>query len=219
MRFKGILLALIALTLLMLAIPTSSALACNPSDFDAPADAIWCEVRDRTPIPATPTPAPIVIAKPVAASAPRTNDTSANTTRGGDSPANAVEVSSNMQTINPGGRLWYKIGNDGLHIDVWVETYGQPGLSFAVYAPNQDIQSPDAKPKGLGTSSNAEPSILRWSGGSFLQRGNWYALVTNSNSVPVSYRIGAAQSSADKVCNSPYWEYINGVGVFWTVCK
>ncbi len=203
----------------MLAIPVSSAAACNPFDFDAPADALWCEVRARTPIPATPTPAPIVIAKPVAASVPRGKDTSATATRGGDSPANALEVNSNIQTIDPGGRLWYKIGNDGMHIDVWVETYGQAGLSFAVYAPNQDLQSPDVKPKGLGTFSNSEPSILRWSGGSFLQRGIWYAFVTNRSSAPVSYRIGAAQSPADKVCASPYWEYINGVGVFWVVCK
>ncbi|HEX7592890.1 MAG TPA: hypothetical protein VF429_01845 [Anaerolineae bacterium] len=220
MRFKGILLTLIVLTLLMLAIPTSSALACNPFDFDAPADAIWCEVRARTPIPATPTPAPIIIAKPVAASVPRGNDASANATRGGDSPANALELSDNIQVIDAGARLWYKIGSDGSHMDVWMLTYGQPGLGFDVYAPNQlDIQSPDTKPKGGGTYPNFDPNNLRWSGGSFSQRGTWYALVTNNSTIRLSFKFNSNQSKVEKNCHS-YWEYLpDGAYVYWTACS
>lgn len=215
MRFRYVILSSVALVLALLVIPGSQALACDPFDFDAPAHLIWCDVRARTSTPPpTPTPAPvstIVIAKPVAATI---------TQRGGDSPATALEVGPDLQTIPAGGRLWYKIGSDGNHIDVWIETYGQSGLGFAVYAPNQkDIQSPDTQPKGLGTVPNSEPNMLRWAGGSFAQKGAWYALVTNISSINLSYRIGAIQTAVQKTCTDPYWEILpNGHGTYWVAC-
>jgi hypothetical protein len=214
MRFKGILLSSIVLVIGLVIVSSSVAGACGPVDFDASAETIWCDARARIPTPPPPpTPTPVLVAavRPVAATIQR----------GGDSPANALEVGSDIQNIPAGGRLWYKIGSNGNHIDVWIETYGQSGLGFAIYAPNQtDIQSPDTRPKGLGTVPNSEPNMLRWAGGSFLQIGTWYALVTNSSATSLSYRIGAVQSAVEKSCSSPYWEILpTGQGTFWVLCK
>jgi hypothetical protein len=212
MRLRGIVFSAIVFVVALLVISNSAVLACGPVEFDAPSSDIWCEVRSRPPVP-TPTPTPVQV---VAAAKPAV----AITQKSGDSPANALEVGPDLQTISAGGRRWYKIGNDGMHMDVWVETYGNPGLGFAVYAPNQDINAVDTKPKGVGTYPNNDPSTLRWAGGSFLQRGTWYALVSNSSSNAVTYRIGATQSPVDKACTSPYWEILpTGQGTYWVLCK
>ena len=139
--------------------------------------------------------------------------------RGGDSPAHALELSPDFQMINPGGQVWYKIGADGSHMDVWMTTYGQPGLGFAVYAPNQDLSAPETQPKGVGTYPNNDPNTLRWSGGSFTQKGTWFALVTNTSSRPLSYKLESNQSKVEKNCHS-YWEWLpTGLYVYWTACN
>ncbi len=227
MRFKRILLSSIVLLAGLVAIPRSIALACAPVDFESPADDIWCQVRASVTAPtisATPTPTLAAFA-PVPTSAPQVSvvaiPASSAPQKSGDSPANAREVSPNLQTIPPGGRIWYKIGSNGSHMDVWMETNGQLGLGFAVYAPNQtNLQSPDTKPKGLGTYPNSDPNTLRWAGGSFTQIGTWYALVTNTSSATLTYRMGAVQSAVDKNCTSPYWEILpTGQGTYWIACK
>jgi hypothetical protein len=213
MRFRAVILLAGALVVMLVLISNSVAAACGPVDFDSPASAIWCDVRAITPIPATPTPAstPVVaaLAKPAVE----------KIARGGDSPANALEIPEDFQMINPGGRIWYKIGADGSHMDIWMTTYGHPGLGFNVYAPNQtDIQSPDTQPKGVGTYPNNDPNTLRWSGGSWRQIGTWYALVYNNSSTAASFKLGSNQSKVNKNCHS-YWEWLpTGLYVYWTAC-
>jgi len=211
MRLRGIVLSSIVLLAGLAAFSNSTVLACGPAEFDAPSSDLWCEVRARTPTPPpTPIPIPVVAAaKPAAAIAQKS----------GDSPENAIEINDNEQTIDSGARKWYKIGSDGSHIDVWMLTYGAPGLGFVVYAPNQDIYAPDSKPKGVGTYPNSDPNTLRWAGGSFQQKGNWLALVTNSGSVRQTFKIGSNQSAVGKTCNS-YWETLpTGQYVYWTACN
>ncbi|MDE3088541.1 MAG: hypothetical protein KGJ80_04045 [Chloroflexota bacterium] len=213
MRFKAIVLLTFPIVLGLWVVSSATALACDPFDFDSPANLIWCDVRARTPTPPPPPPTPaavVVAAKPV----------SATTRRSGDSPANALELSDENQVIDAGARLWYKIGSDGSHMDVWMATYGQSGLGFVVYAPNQlDIQSPDTKPKGVGTYPNSDPNTLRWSGGSFMQRGTWYALVTNNSTFRLWFKFSSNQFKVEKNCFS-YWEYLpDGQYVYWTACS
>jgi hypothetical protein len=212
MRFKWILLSSIVLVIGLVIVSSSAAGACGPVDFDASAETIWCDARARIPTPPPPpTHPPVLVAavKPVAVT----------TQRSGDSPANAMEVGEDSQMINPNARLWYKIGSDGSHIDVWMTTYGQPGLGFAVYAPNQDIYAPESKPKGVGTYPNTDPNTLRWSGGSWTQRGVWYALVTNTSDKSLSFKLSSNQSLVNHNCNS-YWETLpSGVYVYWTACN
>ena len=214
MRFKVIVLLSGVLFLALLLVSNSTASACGPVDFDSPPSAIWCAVRAVTPVPATPTPtpAPVVaaaVAKPVAEKA----------VAGGDSPADALELPEGSQMINPGGRVWYKIGADGSHMDVWMTTYGHPGLGFKVYAPNQDPLAADSEPKGVGTYPNNDPNTLRWSGGSWRQKGTWYALVYNNSSTAASFKFESNQSKVNKNCYS-YWEWLpTGQYVYWTVCN
>lgn len=211
MRHKGIILSSIVFVAGLAAISNSIALACGPAEFDAPSSAIWCDVRARTPTPPTPVPVPVAAAAKPAAPV--------KLQKGGDSAANALEISNDDEFIDAGARLWYKIGSDGLHFDVAMLTYGQPGLNFAVYAPNnQNFSAPDTKPTGVGTYSNADPNTLRWAGGSMSQRGTWYAIVSNTSSTRLKFKIGSSQSAVDKTCVS-YWETLpSGEYVYWTKC-
>jgi hypothetical protein len=211
MRLRAILLSSIVLVLGIMAVSSSAVFACAPVEFDAPADILWCDARAKFPTPPpTPTPAPVLVA---------TKLTAATIQKSGDSPENAMEVGEDFQMINSNSRLWYKIGSDGSHIDVWMTTYGQPGLGFAVYAPNQDLGAPETKPKGLGTYPNTDPNTLRWSGGSWTQRGVWYALVTNTSDKSLSFKLSSNQSQVNHNCNS-YWESLpSGAYVYWTACN
>lgn len=213
MRHEAIVLSSIVFVAGLAVISSSTALACAPVDFDAPSSAIWCDVRARTPTPPPPpTPAPVPV---VAAAKPVTSITQ----KSGDSAANALEINNDDQFIDAGARLWYKIGSDGSHIDVAILTYGQPGLNFAVYAPNnQNFSAPDLKPTGIGTYSNSDPTTLRWAGGSWTQRGTWYGIVTNTSSTRLKFKIGSSQSAVDKTCLS-YWETLpSGQYVYWNKC-
>jgi hypothetical protein len=209
MRFKGLLLSSILLVIGLLIVSNSVARACGPVDFDASAETIWCDARTRLPTP-IPTPLPVQIAdlKPASPTIQRT----------GDSPQNALEISDNTFNLNPGGRLWFQIGADGSHMDVWMTTYGQPGVGFAVYAPNQDLNAPETRPKGVGSYTNSDPNTLRWSGGSFTQKGVWIALVTNDGTKPVSFKLSSNQTAVNKNCFSYGEFYPNGSYVTWTEC-
>ncbi len=214
MRFKAVVLLSGALVIVLILVSNSAVSACGPVDFDSPPSAIWCEVRAVTPVPATPTPSP---APAVAVAA---KSIAATTVRGGDSPEDALEIPEDFQMIKPGGRVWYKIGADGSHMDVWMTTYGHPDLGFNVYAPNQtDLQSPETQPKGVGTYPNNDPNTIHWSGGSWRQIGTWYALVYNNSSTAASFKLESNQSKVNKNCHS-YWEFLpTGAYVYWTACN
>ncbi len=232
MRYRGIVLSSVVFVAVLMAFSNSAALACGPAEFDAPSGDIWCEVRARTftPVP-PPTPPPAMVAlapvsvqvaaPPVSVqvAAPAKPAAAPIIQKGGDSPANARDITDDDQFIDPGARLWYKAGSNGMHIDVAMLTYGQPGLNFSVYAPNnQNFSAPDLKPTGVGTYSNSDPNTLRWAGGSMSQRGTWYALVTNTSAARLKFKMGSSQSTVDKTCVS-YWETLpSGQYVYWTKC-
>ena len=211
MRFKGILFSSFALVIGLVIISSSTARACGPVDFDTSAETIWCDARSWIPSP-SPTPAPVQIAavKPVVATI----------LPNGDSPANAIEISQDAQRINPNARLWFKIGSNGSHMDVWMTTYAQQGLGFEIYAPNQDLNAPETKPKGVGTYPKSDPNTLRWAGGSWTQIGVWYALVTNTSDKTLSFLFNSNQSQVDHNCNSYFENLPNGLNnVYWTACN
>jgi hypothetical protein len=213
MRLRAILLSSVVLVLGIMVVSSSAVFACGPVEFDAPADILWCDARAKEPPPPptpTPAPAPVLVA---------TKLTAATAQKSGDSPENAMEVPEDFVKINPGSRLWFKIGSDGSHIDVWMTTYAQPGLGFAVYAPNQDLGAPETKPKGVGTYPNSDPNTLRWSGGSWTQRGIWYAVVTNTSDKALSFKLSSNQFLVNHNCHS-YWENLpSGEYVYWTACS
>jgi hypothetical protein len=212
MRFKGMVFLSFVFVLGLVIVSSSAVRACGPVDFDATAETIWCEVRTRMP-----TPTPTLAVAPVQVAAVKPSSTTL--VRTGDSPQNPLEISDTSFTINPGGRLWFQLGSDGSHMDVWMTTYGQPGLGFAVYAPNQDLNAPETRPKGYGTYPNAEPNTLRWSGGSFTQRGIWIALVTNDSTKQLSFKLASNQSAVNKNCFS-YGEFLpSGSYITWTECN
>lgn len=200
----------------LLAASVSTARACDPSDFDAPANLIWCEVRFKPPAP-PPTPTRVFVAQaPSAAVTPL----AVSAQKAGDSPDTALEITGNPQTIAPGSTLWYKIGINGSHIDFWLLAYGQPGLGFVVYAPNQNLQSPDTRPVGGGSYPAGDPNTLRWAGGSFRQIGTWFARVTNSTGSTLTYLMGSSESAVEKYCFPRREQFANGgSGLTWTVCN
>ena len=98
-------------------------------------------------------------------------------------------------------------------MDVWLDANPLGGVSMAIYAPNGSDT-----PIGRGTPDNSNPPRLVWSGGHWQGEDNWYALITNSNPVPVQYRIqSTARDISNKTCFS-YWEYIGTALVYWTKC-
>jgi hypothetical protein len=113
-----------------------------------------------------------------------------------------------------GGTAWFLIGSGNVHMDVWLDAEPHLNVDLAIYAPNGgDV------PVGRGTFDHANPDRLVWSGGNWNADGNWYALITNANSVILNYEISSSQREiAPKSCDS-YWEYIGSAHVYWTKCK
>ncbi|MCL4395405.1 MAG: hypothetical protein M1482_11500 [Chloroflexi bacterium] len=218
MRVSRIALAFVAGFVVLWATSISTVQACDPIDYGAPASALWCQVRYRTPPTPTPAPTatPIVVAASLASAAP--SAALPHVDIGGDSPSTALEVDQNEHIIPPGGRVWYKIGKNGAHIIVWMRTYGVPGLGFDVYAPDQPIGAPTTKRAGGGTYSPKYPLDLNWAGGQFLQVGTWYALVKNDSDKTLSYLIDVTAQLHDYQCNA-YWEDLPGGNpVYWNAC-
>ncbi len=133
----------------------------------------------------------------------------------GTSPYDAMEPNDAWQTIAANANLWFRIGEetlDRVHLDVWLDAYGKSGINFAVYSPEQfsDL-SPATPPKGRGTANrNDKTHDLNWSGQA-PAGGAWYVLVSNSNSTPLSYKVGYNRVvTGPKDCSGPYWEWIGG---------
>ncbi len=132
----------------------------------------------------------------------------------GSAPYDALEPTNSWRTLGAGSSVWYKIGTDGVHMDVWLESSPHSGVAMAVYAPNNFD-----RPVGRGTPDKADPTRLLWSGGHWSGEGNWYALITNSNPMSIQYKIGRTQMDiSNKSCYS-YWEYIGTNLVYWTKCE
>jgi hypothetical protein len=132
----------------------------------------------------------------------------------GISRASALEPTNTWQLLGAGASVWYHIGTNGVHMDVWLDANPASGVKMAIFAPNGSD-----KPIGNGTPYKSDPTRLSWSGGHWQARGNWYALITNGNPFPIQYKIERAQREiGEKSCYS-YWEYIGANLVYWTECE
>lgn len=201
MKLKAVLAGILFL-LLTIALRVPLASACEPSDLD-----VHCAVRQmprRTPTRA------------------RTLSVVAKNVPRGDSPANALEMQDAWRTLDPGASVWYKTDDSSgfRALRIWLDANGRGGLSLAIFSPDQmeGVYS-IAKPIGRGTFNKLDPSHdLLWSS-DYARWGVWYALVTNSNVVPASYKVGYTQTGKDaKTCVS-YWEWIGKDYVYWTNCN
>lgn len=154
------------------------------------------------------------------ATAPLTSTVTAKTQPKGDSPYTARTMTGDWETIDPKASIWYRIDNENnFFLDVWMDTYGQPGVTFAVYSPDQiNNLSATTVPKGRSAAIKSDPSHDWWWNGAQAV-GIWHVLVTSSASTPMKYRIGYKQSTEQRNCHS-YWEYLpSGLYVYWTACR
>ncbi len=104
----------------------------------------------------------------------------------GDNPADAMIPDGNWRFAGPHSSVWYKIDDGGLHLEIWLDTNGQNGLSLAIYAPDQ--KDLDGKPVGRGSFNKFQPHDLFWSGRTSAH-GIWYAVVANANPYAFPYSL------------------------------
>jgi hypothetical protein len=161
--------------------------------------------------PVTPVPGPTI-----AATAPITK-----TQPKGDSPFTARTMTGEWETIGPGEQIWYRINNENnFYLDVWMDTYGKQGVSFAVYSPEQlNNLSVATAPKGRSAAIRTDTTHDWWWKGAQAV-GIWHVLVTNTTSTPMQYRISNKQATEDRTNCRSYWEYLpSGAYVYWTACR
>ncbi len=138
----------------------------------------------------------------------------------GDSPYTARIMTGEWETIQPGAQIWYRIDNgNNFYLDVWMDTYGRPGVTFVVFSPEQAHNlSATTTPKGRSAAIKSDPTHDWWWKGAQAV-GIWHVLVTNTTSTPMQYRIGNKQSTEERNCRS-YWETLpTGLYVYWTACR
>lgn len=167
-----------------------------------------------TSVPAVNNPLPVIVA-PTAAPIVNVPSLASNTNRGnaGSSRADALSADGAWRSLDSGASAWYLIGTGGEHMSVWLDSNPHSGMDMAVYSPDGG-----GSLVGHGTPDNANPDRLLWSGGHWSASGNWYALITNRNSVAVQYAVtDSGHQMGEKSCHS-YWENIGTSRVFWTVC-
>jgi hypothetical protein len=167
-------------------------------------------VGEECPPPFLP---PRTIKTPVATATPVTKATPR-----GDSPLSARVMTGEWETIPPGGQVWYRIDNqNNFFLDIWMDTYGKPGVVFNVYSPEQTNNlSASTIPKGRSAPSK-EGHDWGWKGAQAM--GVWHVLVMNTTNSPMQYRIDHRQSTMERECRS-YWEWLpTGQYVYWTACR
>lgn len=140
----------------------------------------------------------------------------------GDSPAAAIEMDDNWRMIAPNTSLWLKTAPlPGPHmLELWLDANKQPGISFAIYGSDQiTYYWPEMRPVGRAAFNRAMAEHdLYWKGQSALP-GAWYALVTNSSNVPISFKISYSNEAKNKKVCTSYWEWIGKDYVYWTACR
>jgi hypothetical protein len=163
---------------------------------------------------------PRVVKTPAPVSVPVTATVVAKATPKGDSPFTARAMTGEWDTIPPGGQVWYRINNENnFYLDIWMDTYGRPGVVFNVYSPEQiNGLSANTSPKGRNSTTKSDPTHDWWWKGA-QANGIWHVLVLNTTSTPMQYRIHYKQTTEDRVCRS-YWEWLpTGQYVYWTACR
>lgn len=152
MRVKAIVQWAALLALAAMGLTVSSVFACDPITEESTGVSIVCAPRLWIAPSPTVTPTPGVVA--VAANLPR-----------GDSPSSALSATDTWQTLAPGARVWYRLDRvQRSNLKVWLDAYGQKGISMAIYSPEQaNTLSVNTKPKGHGAYNRHEPSHdLMW---------------------------------------------------------
>lgn len=212
MRFILVVLsAVLALALLFTA--TLSASACVPGEDNEPRCVPWFKPKPKAAVKRQIAVSP----KPTAVPTP------AALARRGAGPSDALDITDTWQTMDPGGRVWYRIG-EGMnpqHLEVWLDAYGRPGMAFSVYSPEQmyGVSWPNTPPKGKGTYNKTMPTHdLTWTGQS-PAGGTWYIMVSNLGTVPLQYKLGFNRDETGKKKCISYWEWIGTDRVYWTACN
>lgn len=192
--------------------PSTSTSAYNPST--APSIPAIVLPQNSAPLPVPPSIPVIVIPQnpaPAQSNVLSTNNP-APVNDSGASPSYPRATTGSWDTLGAGASVWYRIGNGGVHMDVFLDTSAN-NVSLAVYAPNQFH-----KPIGYGTPHKGSDR-LAWAGGHWKSQGAWVAQVTNGNPMPISYRLTSfVRDISNKSCYS-YWEYIGPNYTYWTECQ
>ncbi len=141
----------------------------------------------------------------------------------GTTTASAMQPYDSWQTIGPKEEVWYRIGDEKLgrlHLDVWLDAKDASGIGFQIFAPDQmTVPNLSGPPKGQGTRNNKDTSHdLNWSGQA-AAGGIWYVRVTNSNPMPVEYKLGSSVvfTGGRSNCTGPYWEWIGAHVNAWVL--
>ena len=133
----------------------------------------------------------------------------------GAGPYDPLMVTGTFQTLAPNASAWYYFdyGADKSRVEVDVDANGATNLRLAIFTPEQATawaQDPTTKPVGLGSQPSASSAAaihdLVWLG-AFRNSGRYFAVVTNDNASPVSYRLlvsGASITLAPTVTPTPY---------------
>lgn len=222
--------AFVALAFVLLSISAPSVFAQDPQPRGLPFSAMpWPTARPLrvgetwSPSISSPTYNPPaasssipVIVLPQNSAPPQSNVLPANNsaaTGNGSSPTNALIANGSWDTLGAGANVWYRIGNGGVHMDVFLDATPMSNVTLAVFAPNQFH-----KPIGYGTPARGGAQLV-WAGGHWKSQGDWVAKITNGNPVPISYRLtSSAIDISNKSCYS-YWEWIGPNYVYWTECR
>lgn len=111
--------------------------------------------------------------------------------QGGTGPGDAIIPTGAAVTAQPGSQTWYKFhenGNTQL-VKIALDANGQTGVFFRVYTPESIarwIAQQGLHPVGVSSRSPGHDQV--WLG-RFPFEGDYYAVVENSNTFPVQYRL------------------------------
>lgn len=133
--------------------------------------------------------------------------------------APALTAAESWTWIDANSSTWYKVNDGhGFQVKFWLFANGQQGLSFEVFAPEQQNLW-EAKPIGRGSFNKSQANIgadLFYSGRSQAS-GIWHIRVINGNSVPVSYSVRFTRTlpTMSNVCDSCH----KLIGTDWGSCQ
>jgi hypothetical protein len=116
----------------------------------------------------------------------------------GANPENALNITGNWVTLQPGASLWYgfQYTGDKSQIQVILNDQGQSGLAFGVWTPDQITQmeaGQSVDPIGRGSPNMDVPADLFWTG-DFNIAATYYVQVENNSSDPIAYNLSLTGS-------------------------
>ncbi|HEX7594154.1 MAG TPA: hypothetical protein VF429_08300 [Anaerolineae bacterium] len=135
----------------------------------------------------------------------------------GAGPTDPLMVTGNWQPLAANASAWfyfdYGASSDRSRVEVDLDANGAGNIALAIFTPAQGsawLNDPTTKPVGIGTlpgsASAASIHDLVWLG-AFNTSGRYFAVVTNGNASPISYRLlvnGASVTLAPPPTATPY---------------